>query len=108
PDTFSTDWTPEGRTVQIFDFPNVISKFLMLGMPIDQVIACATINASRLFPVFRDRGTLKPGAPADIAVLDLRQGSFEFVDNFGNKRKGAERLFPVATVLGGKVAATRS
>jgi dihydroorotase len=108
PDTFSTDWTPEGRTVQIFDFPNVISKFLMLGMPIDQVIACATINASRLFPVFRDRGTLKPGAPADIAVLDLRHGSFEFVDNFGNKRKGAERLFPVATILGGKVAVTRS
>src|SRR5262249_37222125 len=27
PDTLSTDWTPEGRTVQVIDFPNVISKF---------------------------------------------------------------------------------
>jgi dihydroorotase len=59
PDTFSTDWTPEGRTAQVIDFPNVMSKFLMLGMSLDQVIACATVHASRAFPVFRNRGTLK-------------------------------------------------
>jgi len=102
PDTFSTDWTPEGRTAGVIDFPNVISKFLMLGMPLDQVIACATVNASRAFPVFHNRGTLKPGAPADIAVLELREGSFEFVDNYTNNRTGKQRLFPSATVLGGK------
>ena len=107
PDTFSTDWTPEGRTAQVVDFPNVMSKFLMLGMPLDQVIACATLNAARAFPVFRGRGTLKVGAPADVAVLELREGSFEFADNYGNKRMGRQRLFPSATVLAGKrVAAT--
>jgi dihydroorotase len=108
PDTFSTDWTPEGRTTQIFDFPNVISKFLMMGMSLDQVIACATVNPSRVFPVFHDRGTLKVGAPADVAVLELKEGTFEFVDNFGNKRNGRQRLFPSATVLAGKRVATRS
>ena len=108
PDTLSTDWTPEGRTAQVIDFPNVMSKFLMLGMPVDQVIACVTVNASRLFPVFRNRGTLKVGAPADIAVLELREGTFEFVDNFENKRSGHQRLFPAATVLAGKRAATRA
>ena len=102
PDTFSTDWTPEGRTAQIIDFPNVMSKFLMLGMPLDQVVACATVNASRAFPVFHNRGTLKVGAPADIAVLELREGTFEFVDNFQNKRTGRQRLFPSVTVLAGK------
>ena len=107
PDTFSTDWTPEGRTAQVIDFPNVMSKFLMLGMSLDQVVACATTNASRVFPVFRNRGMLKMGAPADIAVLELKEGSFEFVDNFGNKRTGRERLFPSATVLGGKRVAAR-
>jgi dihydroorotase len=107
PDTFSTDWTPEGRTTQIFDFPNVISKFLMMGMSLDQVIACATVNPSRVFPVFHDRGTLKVGAPADVAVLELREGTFEFVDNFGNNRTGRQRLFPSATVLAGKRVATR-
>ena len=108
PDTFSTDWTPEGRTSQVIDFPNVMSKFLMLGMPVDQVVACATVNASRIFPVFRNRGTLKVGAPADIAVLELREGSFEFVDNFGNKRTGRQRLFPSAIILAGKRVAARA
>jgi dihydroorotase len=102
PDTFSTDWTPEGRAAGVIDFPNVISKFLMLGMSLNQVIACATVNASRAFPVFRGRGTLKVGAPADIAILELREGSFEFVDNYGNNRTGRQRLFPSATVLAGK------
>lgn len=102
PDTFSTDWTPEARTSQVINFPNVMSKFLMLGMPLDQVIACSTVNASHDFPIFRNRGTLKPGAPADVAVLELREGSFDFEDNFKNIRAGKQRLFPSATVLGGK------
>ena len=108
PDTFSTDWTVEARSEQVINFPNVISKFLMLGMSLDQVVACATFHPSRVFPVFRGRGTLKPGAPADVAVLELREGSFDFVDNYRNKRTGRQRLFPSATVLGGKLAATRS
>jgi dihydroorotase len=107
PDTFSTDWTPEGRTAQVIDFPNVMSKFLMLGMPLNQVIARATQHSARTFPVFRARGTLKAGAPADIAILELRQGEFEFVDNFGNTRKGSQRLFPSGTVLAGKLVAGR-
>jgi dihydroorotase len=102
PDTFSTDWGLEARTDQVIDFPNVMSKFLMLGMSLDQVIACATVNASRAFPVFHNRGTLKVGATADIAVLELRDGSFEFVDNYANKRSGRQRLFPSTTVLAGK------
>jgi dihydroorotase len=108
PDTLSTDWTPQGRTAQVIDFPNVMSKFLDFGMPLDQVIARATVNASRVFEVFRDRGTLNVGAPADVAVLELRQGSFEFVDNFGNKRSGRQRLFPSGTVLGGRRIPSRA
>jgi dihydroorotase len=106
PDTFSTDWTAEARTVQVINFPNVMSKFLMLGMSLDQVIACATVNAARAFPVFRDRGTLKVGAPADIALLELRDGTFEFEDNYQNKRSGRQRLFPSGTVLAGKRVAS--
>jgi dihydroorotase len=107
PDTFSTDWTPEARTAQVIDFPNVMSKFLMLGMTLDQVIACATVNASKSFPVFRGLGTLKPGAPANLAVLELREGNFEFDDNYQNKKSGRQRLFPSATVLDGKQVANR-
>lgn len=108
PDTLSTDWTAESRAAQVINFPNVMSKFLMLGLPIDQVIACATVHPSRVFPVFRNRGTLKVGAPADVAVLELREGNYEFVDNYGNKRTGRQRLFPSATVLAGKRVASRA
>jgi dihydroorotase len=105
PDTVSTDWTPEGRAGGVVDFPNCLSKFLMLGMPLDRVIACGTVNAARTFDAFNDRGTLKVGAPADVAILELREGNFEFVDNYRNMRTGRQRLFPSATVLGGKPVA---
>lgn len=108
PDSFSTDWTQEARTSQVINFPNVMSKFLMLGMTMDQVIACSTLNASHAFPVFHDQGTLKVGSPANIAVLELRDGSFEFVDNFEGKRTSQKRLFPFATVLNGKQVAARA
>jgi predicted amidohydrolase len=46
---------------QIFDFPNVLSKFLLIGMPLDQVIAMGTANAARVVPGFKDLGTLRVG-----------------------------------------------
>ena len=101
PDTLSTDGNSTSRTTGVIDFPNVMSKFLMFGMTLDQVVARATVNASRVFPMFNDRGTLNVGAPADVAVLELREGMFEFVDNYGNNRTGRQRLFPSETVLGG-------
>ena len=52
-------------------------------------------------------GPLVAGAAADVALLELREGTFEFVDNFGGKRTGHQRLFPVATVIGGKRAPPR-
>jgi len=108
PDTFSTDWNTSSRTTGVVDFPNVMSKFLMFGMPLTQVIACATANAARVFPAFEDRGTLNVGAPADVAILELREGNFEFLDNYKGIRAGKQRLFPIATVLNGKRAASRT
>jgi dihydroorotase len=102
PDTFSTDWNVNSATTGVIDFPNCMSKLLGLGMTVPQAIACATSNAARTFPVFRDRGTLNVGAVADVALLELREGNFEFLDNYNNKRTGNQRLFPGGTVLNGK------
>lgn len=101
PDTFSTDWNVMSRTTGVVDFPNCMSKFLAFGMSVADVIACATTNPARTFAVFRDRGTLNVGAPADVAVLELREGEFEFLDNYEGKITGRQRLFPSETVLGG-------
>ena len=102
PDTFSSDWTVEGRTAGMIDLPNCMSKLLAYGMSVNQAIERATWTPSRIFEVFNDRGTLNVGAPADVAVLELREGTFEFLDNFNNKVTGRQRFFPRATVLAGK------
>ena len=102
PDTFSTDWNTKSKTSGVVDLPNVMSKFIMFGMPLNQIIAAATVNAARCFPAFDDRGTLNVGAPADVAIMELREGAFEFLDNYNNKRIARQRMFPSEVVLNGK------
>jgi len=102
PDTISTDWNVMSKTTGVVDFPNVMSKFLMFGMPLSQIVACATVNASRVFQSFDDRGTLNVGAPADLSIMELREGTFEFLDNYKGTRTGRQRLFPAVTVLAGR------
>jgi dihydroorotase len=102
PDTFSTDWTGNSRTTGVIDLPNCMSKLLGYGMSVPEAVARATWNPSRIFQVFNDRGTLNVGSPADVTVLELREGNFEFLDNFKNMITGHQRFFPSATILGGK------
>jgi dihydroorotase len=102
PDTFSTDWNTNAHETGVIDLPNCMSKLFGYGMTLDQAIARATVNAARIFPLFNDRGTLKVGAPADVAVLELQKGNFDFLDNYNNKITGHQRLSPSTTVLGGK------
>lgn len=102
PDTISSDWTEQNRTEYVVDFPNVLSKFLMLGMTLPEVIACGTSHAAATFPAFTGLGTLAPGAPADVTVLELRGGAFDFIDNERDARMGRQRLFPIATVFAGR------
>jgi dihydroorotase len=102
PDTFSTDWNANAHQTGVIDLPNCMSKLFGYGMTLDETIARATVNPARVFPLFNDRGTLNVGAPADVALLELRKGNFEFLDNYKNTIKGSQRLFPSGTVLGGK------
>lgn len=72
PDTISTDGNTTSRSAaSVVDLPNVMSKFLSFGMTIDEAVARVTVNAAPIYPLFRDRGTLNVGAPADVAILEL-------------------------------------
>ena len=102
PDTISSDLTAGGMTDRVFDFPTVLSKFLMLGMPLNEVIAAGTVSAARAIPAFNGLGTLRAGAPADVAVFELAQGSFTFVDNVNAARTGRQKLVSRAVIAGGK------
>jgi dihydroorotase len=102
PDTISSDLNVPGRTAQVFDLPNVLSKFLLLGMPLDEVIARVTSRAAGVFAALRDYGTLREGAAADVTVLELTEGRFEFSDNYRGTRSGTRRLVTRAVVFSGR------
>lgn len=101
PDTISSDLNVPGRDAQVFNLPNVASKFLTLGMSLDEVIACVTSNAAATFDEFAGLGSLRPGATADIAILDLVEGEFDFVDNYGGHRTGGRKLLPTGVYVAG-------
>jgi len=103
PDTISSDIhavsinTPGYPTM-----PWVMSKFLALGLSLEDVVAKATVEPARIIGRVPGLGTLQVGAPADVAILDLVDGPVEFVDTRGNKRSGTKKLVPVLTVRGGR------
>ena len=94
PGTISSDVHQFNVNGPVFDLATTLSKFLHLGLTLEQVIERVTTNPSRLFDRLNGLGTLKEGAEADIAVFALDEGDFEFVDALGAKRIGAPQTAP--------------
>jgi dihydroorotase len=102
PDTISTDLNQITRKQQVFSLPITLGKFLLLGMSLNQVLTCVTLNAGKSLPALSGLGTLKKGAIADVTVLQVQQGDFDFVDNLQVKKTGHQNLIATATVVAGK------
>jgi dihydroorotase len=103
PGTISSDVHRFSVDGPVFDLATTLSKFLHLGLTLDQVIARASTHAAGAFGFPRGLGTLREGAEADVAVWSLAEGDFEFVDALREKRIGHRKLVPVATVKAGRV-----
>jgi dihydroorotase len=102
PDSISTDLHTGSMNAGMKDMLNVMSKFLALGLSVDDVVRRATWNAAR--EIRQDGlGHLSVGANADVAVLRLERGTFGFVDSFGARMKGTDRLACELTLRDGKV-----
>jgi dihydroorotase len=99
PDTISTDGSRLDRS---YSLPEVMSMFLELGMPLEQVIAATTQNAAAAIGRGAELGSLRVGAAGDAAVLELEDGDFAFDDRAGNVLKSRRRLAPVLTVRSGR------
>jgi dihydroorotase len=85
-----------------------LSKFLLLGLTVDQVIERVTIRPTRVYNFGADIGSLRPGSVADITILEVREGSFLFTDSSGKKRTGRQKLQSAAAVRAGKLYVNRS
>jgi dihydroorotase len=83
--------------------PWVMSKFLALGLSLEEVVARATVEPAKIIGRVPGLGSLQVGAPADVAIFDYADGPpVEFVDTRNNKRTGSKKLVPVLTVKGGR------
>jgi dihydroorotase len=102
PDVISTDIHQLSVHGPLFDMPTCLSKFLALGMTLEQVIAAATIKPALAMGLGRELGTLSPGAAADVAVFALDQGNFTFYDVSMNPRRGTQLLRNTLTIARGR------
>jgi dihydroorotase len=108
PDTISTDLGGLSYNGPVFDLVTELSKFLLLGLSVDQVIERVTVKPTRVFNFGVELGTLRPGTVADITVLEVCEGSFIFTDSTGKKRTGRQKLQSAVTVRTGKLYVNRS
>jgi dihydroorotase len=84
--------------------PWVMSKFLNMGFSLPEVIKMATTAPAQVIQRIPLHGTLQLGAPADLSILELVQGSVDFVDTRDHHRKGTAYLKPLGTVIAGVVS----
>ena len=108
PGTISSDLHHYNVNGPVFDLATTLSKFMHLGLTLEQVVARATTNAANTFGFPDGLGTLREGSIADVAVFSLEEGNFELVDARGETRIGNRKLVPAATVKAGRIYGSAS
>ncbi|MEA2531620.1 MAG: dihydroorotase [Thermomicrobiales bacterium] len=103
PTTISSDLHKYNVGGPVFDLATTVSKFLLLGLSLDDALAKATAAPARVVGMAGKIGTLSPGAHGDAVVLDLQEGAFDFQDSRGVTRMGNLRLEPVTVVKAGRL-----
>ena len=88
PDSISTDLHASSMNAGMKNMLDVMSKFLMMGESLDDVVKQSTWNPAKEIHVDDKVGSLSVGSPADVAVMRLDQGKFGFLDQVGVRVKG--------------------
>ncbi len=92
PDFIGSDLHSYNVDGPVFDLVTTLSKFLHLGMSVPEIIRRSTSNCAAWLGMADEIGTLKPGACADITVLDIVDGEFPLIDAEGQTEIGRRRF----------------
>jgi len=103
PATISSDLHHYNVNGPVFDLATTMSKFLVLGRPLEEVVAKTTSVPARLLGLADRLGSVREGFSADLAVFKLVEGEFEFEDSMKEKMLGRQRLEPVAVIRRGRI-----
>ncbi|MEZ4674214.1 MAG: amidohydrolase/deacetylase family metallohydrolase [Caldilineaceae bacterium] len=108
PDVISSDIHQFSIHGPLFDMPTCLSKFLALGMSLEEVIAASTIRPAEVMGMQHEIGTLRPGALADIALWTLEEGDFTLYDIHMEARHAKQLLRNTLTLIDGRELAHAS
>jgi dihydroorotase len=102
PDSISADLFSDTPFTVGINLANVMSKFLCLGVPLEDVIRRTTVNPAQM--IHRpELGNLSVGSTADIAAFEMVKGKFAFLGSGGGKIVGNQKLQCVMTMFGGRI-----
>jgi dihydroorotase len=102
PGTVSSDVHRYNVRGPVYDLMTTLSKYLYLGLSLDDVIALGTTKPARAVGLNDHIGTLQVGADADISIIELREGPVTLTDARGATRQGKQLLVPVETLRAGR------
>jgi dihydroorotase len=103
PDTISTDLCLTNYQHITIDMPTTLTKFMALGLSLEQVLQRATIEPAKSLPAERGHGRLAEGLAADIGLFVVEAGEFTYHDFFGNALKATRRLVCRGTIKDGRL-----
>jgi dihydroorotase len=86
-----------------FSLIHCMSEMLAIGLPLNHVVAMVTSNAAAMMRKSDTMGSLQPGRVADVSILKMTSGRYNFADGAGNKFTGTKRLKPLVTMRKGKL-----
>ena len=102
PDSISTDIYNLNIRGPVFDMPTTMTKMLYLGMSFEDVLLRSTANPAKVVNRIPMMGTLQVGAPADVALLAIEDGSFQLIDSQRNTVTAKQRIVSRLTICRGK------
>jgi dihydroorotase len=103
PTTISTDLHTKNIHGPVYDMPTTMSKFLMLGVPLQRVIEMSTTRPAAVLHREKELGTLREGTIADVAILESHAGRFVFTDSYRKERIGDTLLTAACTIRRGEM-----
>lgn len=102
PNTISTDLHIQSMNGGMKDMSNVVSKFMAMGMSLQDAILRSTWNPAQVINR-KELGSLTEGGEADVTIFNLMPGDFGYLDIRGIKFKGKQKLVAEVTIRAGKV-----
>ncbi|HRX12219.1 MAG TPA: amidohydrolase/deacetylase family metallohydrolase [Draconibacterium sp.] len=102
PDVISSDLHIGSMNGGMKDMANLMSKFLNMGLSVQDVILRSTWNPAKVINR-PELGNLSVGTEADVAVFSLRKGNFGFIDVGADKIVGTQKLEAELTIRAGKI-----